>query len=280
MSISEIGYWTEIKLDIVKKYAAAYSTILSNQKRPHLEHVYIDAFAGSGAHISRQHGSPVSGSPINALLIDPPFTEYHFIDLDQDKTEILEKTIQNEITGPYNPNRVYIYHADCNNVLTKKIFPLVRYENYRRGLCLLDPYGLHLDWEVIYTAGQMKSIEIFLNFPIADMNRNILLRDKSKATQKQIERMNRFWGDESWKKVAYTMEGNLFGWEEKAHNQTLADAFRDRLKKVAGFAYVPEPIPMRHTKGATVYYLFFASRIPVAAKIVTQIFNKYRNHNS
>ena len=42
---------------------------------------------------------------------------------------------------------------------------------------MLDPYGLHLDWEVIETAGKMRSIEIFLNFPIMDMNRNALWRN-------------------------------------------------------------------------------------------------------
>ena len=49
------------------------------------------------------------------------------------------------------------------------------------------------------------------------------------------------------------------------------------LKKVAGFQHVPEPIPMRNTKGAIVYYLFFASPKPVAAKIVTDIFEKYHH---
>jgi hypothetical protein len=29
----------------------------------------------------------------------------------------------------------------------------VRFESYRRGLCILDPYGLHLDWTVTHTAG-------------------------------------------------------------------------------------------------------------------------------
>ena len=30
----EIGYWSEIKLDIVREYAVAYSTILSAQRNP------------------------------------------------------------------------------------------------------------------------------------------------------------------------------------------------------------------------------------------------------
>ena len=65
--------------------------------------------------------------------------------------------------------------------------------------------------------------------------------------------------------------------EEKATNAEVAEAFRERLQKVAGFNFVPEPIPMRNTRGAVVYYLFFASPNETGAKIVRDIFNKYRN---
>jgi hypothetical protein len=47
----EIGYWSEIKLEIVRDYASTYSRILTSKKLPH---IYIDAFAGAGRHISRQ----------------------------------------------------------------------------------------------------------------------------------------------------------------------------------------------------------------------------------
>jgi len=36
------------------------------------------------------------------------------------------------------------------------LLPTIRYANYNRALCLLDPYGLHLDWDVIYQAGNRK----------------------------------------------------------------------------------------------------------------------------
>ena len=45
---------------------------------------------------------------------------------------------------------------------------------------------------------------------------------------------------------------------EKVSNEKVAEAFRRRLKKVAGFRNVPEPIAMRNTQNAVVYYLFFA----------------------
>jgi len=70
----------------------------------------------------------------------------------------------------------------------------------------------------------------------------------------------------------------LFGEiEEKATNEVIAEAFRERLEKVAGFTYVPAPIPMRNSRGAVVYYLYFASPNKTGAGIVEQIFSKYRN---
>jgi len=270
MKYDEVNYWSEIKLDIVKEYAGAYSTILHAQKKPSLYHVYIDAFAGAGVHISRTTSQFIQGSPLNALSIDPPFKEYHLIDLDKKKADSLRK-----ITTQHK--NVTIYGEDCNRVLIENIFPRVRYEDYRRGLCLLDPYGLHLNWEVISKAGQMKSIEIFLNFPVADMNRNVLWRDPEKVDSQQAIRLTAYWGDNSWREAAYENTRNLFGWEEKRGNEAIAESFRERFIKVAGFKYVPTPVPMRNSKGTIIYYLFFASQKPVAAHIVTGIFSKYQN---
>lgn len=265
-----IGYWSEIKLDIVRQYAAAYSRILSAQVHLGLTHVYIDAFAGAGVHISRTTGEYVPGSPLNALLIQPPFAEYHLIDLDSKKAQSLRDLVRGR-------PEVRVYEGDCNTILLDQVFPRVRFDRFRRALCLLDPYGLHLNWQVIQTAGQMRSIEIFLNFPVADMNRNVLWRVPENVDPRQAARMTAFWGDESWRQAAYDTQRNLFGWEEKTDNQAVVDAFRKRLQAVAGFKHVPEPMPMRNQQGAVVYYLFFASQKPVAAGIVHDIFRKYRD---
>ncbi len=265
----EIGYWSEIKLDILRDYATAYSKILSAQTKPRFEHAYIDAFAGAGLHLSRTTNEFVPGSPLNALRIEPPFCEYHLIDISPQRVESLQELIENR------PN-VYFYEGDCNHVLLEKVFPGLRFKAYRRGLCILDPYGLHLNWDVMLTAGQMKTIDMFLNFPIADMNRNVLWHDPVGVPAEQISRMNSFWGDETWRTIAYSTTGNLFGYPQKESNEIVAEAFRKRLKEVAGFQFVPRPLPMRNSKGAIVYYLFFASQNNTGERIVLDIFEKYQ----
>jgi three-Cys-motif partner protein len=266
----QIGYWSEIKLDIVREYAQAYSRIMNAQ--PFIKkYLYIDAFAGAGYHISRESGDWVNGSPLNALLVKPKFSEFHLIDLDGTKTEELRRYVGER-------KDVKLHEGDANSVLLKKVFPRCRYEDYSRALCLLDPYALSVDWKVIETAGRMKTIEIFFNFMIMDVNMNVLWRKPEKVPATQVARMDKAWGDHSWRDIAYQRIPTLFGdVEEKAANETIVQAFRERLQKVAGFKYVPTPIPMRNNQGAVVYYLYFASKNETGANIVTGIFRKYRD---
>lgn len=113
------------------------------------------------------------------------------------------------------------------------------------------------------------------------MNRNVLWHDRQSVDVAQMERMTRFWGDDSWKRIAYrpSPQGELWGQpsEEKATNEEVAEAFRERLQRVANFKKVPKAMAMRNSQNAVVYYLFFASQKPVAADIVDDIFNKYRD---
>jgi three-Cys-motif partner protein len=264
-----IGYWSEVKLDIVREYAGAYSRILSKQKSIK-KHLYVDAFAGAGQHVSKTTGEFIPGSPLNALLIQPPFGEYHLIDLDGDKAGELRR-----IVGA-RPD-VFIYEEDANETLLSKVLPRCRFQDFHRSLCLLDPYAIDVDWKVIETAGKMGSVEIFYNFMIMDVNMNVLKRNPDRVAGAQTARMDRVWGDHSWRDIAYPKVRGLFGdIEEKATNETVAEAFRDRLCKVAGFKYVPAPMPMRNEQGAIVYYLYFASPNETGSRIVRDIFKKYR----
>jgi three-Cys-motif partner protein len=261
----EIGYWSEVKLEIIRDYASAYSRILNSKNLPH---IYVDAFSGAGKHISKTTGDFVPGSPTNALNVRPPFTEYHFIDLHAGKADYLQRSVGAR-------EDVHVYSGDCNRVLIEDIFPTLHFESYRRALCLLDPYGLNLKWQVLFEAGQLGTVDMFLNFPVMGMNRNVLWRNPDRVARKRSARFNGFWGDDSRAQEAYSTTRNLFGLPEKEPNEAIVAAFRRRLVKVAGFKRVPEPLPMRNSKGATVYYLFFASQVGVAEHIVTDIFRKY-----
>ena len=241
------------------------------KKQRAIKHVaYIDGFAGAGTHISKESGDLIPGSPARALSIQPRFSHYHFVEMDAARVKRLR--------GIGDQEDVTVYPGGCNEVLLQKVFPQCRYEDFHRALCLLDPYELNPNWEVVETAGKMRSIEIFLNFMIMDANMNVLWKNPDSVTADQAPRMTKFWGDDSWRKSAYRQEQGLFGpMEEKAPNESVVAAYRKRLKEVAEFKYVPEPLPMCNSRGAVVYYLFFASPNPTGNKIAEYVFKKYRN---
>ena len=75
LEYDEVGYWSEVKLAIIREYAASYTQIMSAQKNPPFKYIYIDAFAGPGQHISRKTKKFIPGSPLNALNVEPQFKE-------------------------------------------------------------------------------------------------------------------------------------------------------------------------------------------------------------
>jgi three-Cys-motif partner protein len=266
----EIGYWLELKLEIVEKYGSAYTTAFANEIR--LKKYYIDASSGAGVHLSKRTGGRVEGSPARALRVRLPFDRFYFIDMDADKTAYLATLCAGRTD-------VEIHTGDSTQCLTQSLLPTIKYENLNTALCLLDPYGLHLDWDFMLQAGRSRAIDMILNFPVMDMNRNAIWRNPDQAPLGGIERRTRFWGDETWKRTAYTesRQDNLFSGPDliKQSNDAIIAGFRNRLKDIAGFNVVPESLPMKNSNNAVVYYLFFASQKPVAQRIIDDIFAKY-----
>lgn len=266
-TLDEIGKWSEIKLAIIREYAKSYSQILA--KQPNFYHLYIDGFAGAGLHIAKGTRQKIAGSPLNVVGVEPRFREYHFVELVPWKAAHLRQLLEGD------PD-VRVHEGDCNDIVLNTLLPEVTYKRYRRALCLLDPYGLDLEWGVISRAGKQKTVDLLLNFPLMDMNMNVLWQNPDSVKSEQAARMTRYWGDESWKLVAYSTEPGLFGdVQKKAPGKAIAKAFAVRLKEAAGFEYVAKPLPMRNSTNAIVYFLFFASHNATAHKIISSIFKKH-----
>ena len=90
--------------------------------------------------------------------------------MNAEKTKYLGKALRRQ-------KRRQDSHGRLQHVSHTQLLPTIQYEDYKRALCLLDPYGLHLDWEVMLQAGQSKAVDMFLNFPVMDMNRNAIWRN-------------------------------------------------------------------------------------------------------
>jgi len=109
--IDRVGFWTEIKLDIIRQYSMAYASILGKQSSIK-GFGYIDGFAGTGTHLSRTTGETIKGSPAIALDVQPEFSHYHFIDMDGKRGNALRRLAKGR-------ENVTVYEGDCNTILLK-----------------------------------------------------------------------------------------------------------------------------------------------------------------
>jgi three-Cys-motif partner protein len=114
---------------------------------------------------------------------------------------------------------------------------------------------------------------------VMDVNRNALRKDPDKSIASKVAQMTRLWGDDSWLDAGYDQVQTLFEYTVpvKVSNERFAEAFRERLKKKAGFKFVPKPMPMTTNTNSVIYYLYFASQKEAGMDIVNDIFNKYRS---
>jgi three-Cys-motif partner protein len=156
IQFDEIGSWSELKLEIVEKYGAAYTTALSNARN--LRKLYIDGYSGAGVHVARRTGAQVEGSPAGVLKLSPPFDGFYFIDMDTTRTAHLQTLCQGR-------SDVVILTGDANVKLTKEVLPKIHFRKFNRALCLLDPYGLHLDWESYTWPGNRRLLICSSIFP-------------------------------------------------------------------------------------------------------------------
>ena len=72
--VDRLGDWSQIKHEILDKYARSYTTIVTQQSLIK-KVLYLDAYAGSGFGVDRETGAQLKGSARRALAVTPQFHE-------------------------------------------------------------------------------------------------------------------------------------------------------------------------------------------------------------
>ena len=277
------------KLDCLRKYLHAYTTILSKQQWLK-GYFYIDAFAGPGTlkirrqktddraqkslievsdHVAKDTGEAeyISGSPRVALELERPFTDYVFIEIDKNKLNQLE-----ELKNEYGSKdlQIHLRKQDCNNYL-RKLIKETQWTEWR-GVVFLDPFGMQVPWNTIVEIGKTKAIEIFINFPVG-MAIQRLLKRSGQFTPKERRKIDQYFGTDEWYDLLYDYSGDLFGGDNITKVQNSGDVlvkwYRKRLKEV--FGHVSTAREIQNTQGRPLYYLIFAGPNETGAKIANEV---------
>jgi three-Cys-motif partner protein len=184
------GDWTSDKLERVRKYLCAYTTIFEkNVRASYFTTIYVDAFAGTGqrAESAGSRGKAAAatlededdsdaealqkGSARIALEVDPPFDRFLFIERSAKRVKELE-TLRRDF--PVKANAIQIERADANDFL-KQWCQQTDWQRHR-AVVFLDPYGMQVDWAIIEAIAATKAIDLWLLFPLAVAVNRLLCR--------------------------------------------------------------------------------------------------------
>ena len=284
----DVGPWVQEKLQCLRKYLDAYTTILSKQ-RQFRGFFYIDAFAGPGSlRIRRQQehdigqqsllevsqfasedagrANYIHGSPRVALSLENPFTHYVFIEIDQQRIQQLKS-----LKAEFGDREIFIRESDCNRYLVEFLEKTQGRWGEWRGVIFLDPFGMQVPWETIERIGKTRAIEVIINFPVG-MAIQRLLRNSGKFNDSQRGKLDAYFGTNEWFDLLYTTESDLFG----GKTMKVADAsdvlvkwYRRRLQEA--FGYVTMAREVQSTTGRPLYYLIFAGPNKTGAKIAGHV---------
>lgn len=261
--------WTEEKLDRIRDYLPAWHKVLSNTTFTKL---YIDAFAGEGVrqqtyHSDRQFGETLipepedaenffDGSAKIALKNEPPFDQYHLIDISKYNADRLS-ALKLEFPERY----IRVAKEDANTEV-RRLCKQTEW-NRTRAVLFLDPFALQVQWETIEAIAQTKAIDMWYLFPLGAANR-LLMRDKDRIPQKWAERLDLLFGTGDWQKMFYEepRQSELFGGADEKKVERHADAIEAYLyeRLLSVFPSVAKNmLRLKNSKNVVMFTLCFAA---------------------
>lgn len=274
--------WTQDKLERVRKYLVAYTTIMKDRRYPF---AYIDGFAGTGYHELRldeadggaslfpesdepQVSAFLDGSARVALQVTPRFTDYIFIEKSPRKAAELERL---KAEFPDRAGAIDVVTADANQHLQSLCN---RSWKSRRAVLFIDPFGMQLTWETLQAIAGTKSIDTWILFPVSAVNR--LLKQDGQIPPGWRRRLDTLFGEPGWFDVFFPKSApQLFETEpelrqKSATMEAIGKYFNGRLLTIfAGVA--ANPRTLRNSTGAPLFLLCFAVSNPAAKKTALKI---------
>ena len=276
------GDWTTEKLERIRKYLSAYTTIMKDRN---FHFAYIDAFAGTGYRTYRRDNDPnelmfpeiaeqevqefLDGSARIALQVEPRFRKYMLIEKDENRFAELQK-----LKAEFPSDDIDLIQSDANEYL-KSLCSKNWIRHQRRAVLFLDPYGMEVEWQTIAMIANTQAIDLWILFPLGIAVNRLLKRDGDVDTIVR-QKLNRFFGTTDWYDTFYEIVANptLFGEEiviqKTSDFQSIGQYFVERLQTIfTGVAR--NPLPLCNSKNNPLYLLCFAAGNPKGAPTAVKI---------
>ncbi|HKT89027.1 MAG TPA: three-Cys-motif partner protein TcmP [Candidatus Sulfotelmatobacter sp.] len=280
------GGWTQQKLEVLRKYLQAYTTIFKKNPQARFYSIsYVDAFAGTGTlrrpalgalakflpELQENEKEFRKGSVTRALEVEPSFDKYLLIEKDAKQCGELES-----ITAQFAGRRkAHVLNEDANSALLDWCKSLDTI--HERAVVFLDPFGASVKWETIAALGRTRAVDLWVLFPYFAINR-MLVRNR-RPPKAWADRLTSVFGTPEWEDTFYSTtsfgslldSGSVESVHKSADHRVITDFFVRRLSRA--FVAVSNPFPMHNSHGALLFILFFAAANEHSAKTGLKIAN-------
>lgn len=150
-----VGPWSREKHWFLRRYVDAFTAAMNKKNWSGLH--YIDLFAGAGIEMIEGTSELDWGSPLIAAQAAPPFTRLHLCELDRAKFDALSQRLVN-----FRAPGDQLVCGDAN----EKVAEIVKAIPPKSlSLAFLDPFGLHLDYEMTLSPLSSIRADLIIFFP-------------------------------------------------------------------------------------------------------------------
>ena len=270
------GSWTRKKLEILRLYLNAYTTILKNQT---FRLVYVDAFAGEGvwsssvdpAYTTEDYGEFYQvheGSPKIALSIqNKPFDTFVFIEKDPNRCKKLEK-----LSSEFPDRDIEIKNGDANSEIDTFCRSMGTYD---RAVVFLDPFATQVSWNTVSNLAHTKKVDCWILFPLSAIAR--MMPVSAEPTEVMSEHLDRIFGERSfWHKEVYHEQAQQNMFDDAPVNvrtrgsKQIAACYRNRLDDTFEMI-ATTPRTFYNSKLSPLFELYFAASNPTGAPKAVEI---------
>ena len=235
------GPWSKDKLYFVRYFSTLFN---GGMKNLWPTRAYVDLFAGPGRCIDRETGVEYDGSPLLSLQCQTPFTHLFFNDIDDSFVSAL-RTRQERL---YPKSNVAYFNLDCNQAAQEIASQLPQ---GALTLAFIDPWNYELNFDSLAHLGQRQATDLIVTFHTTANKRN---------AHQDIEAVDAFLDDRDWRTRYWKSRGNV----SRPPTIELIDSFRSRLSSRLGYTQFGDPMPIKNSGGAPIFYLLFAAKHPRA----------------
>ena len=270
------GSWTHQKLEILRLYLDAYTTVLKNQR---FRLIYVDAFAGEGiwksgvesAYTTDDYGEFYQvheGSPKIALGIqNRPFDLFVFIEKDPGRCIKLAR-----MSSEFPNREIEIRNGDANSEIDAFCRSMGRYD---RAVVFLDPFATQVSWNTVSNLAHTEKVDCWILFPLSAITR--MMPVSAEPSEVIAEQLDRIFGERRyWHEGVYhpPLQKNMFddapGNVRTRGSKQIAACYRQRLDDTFEMI-ATTPRTFYNSKLSPLFELFFAASNPTGAPPAVKI---------